>query len=191
MTKITLTQLIILLKMLQVSINPPPENPGYAGLFYLIFSSDEKSMMARKQENVKKENRQISEVDGQVAYIYNFQEVAFLFHKLNQLANNRCLLLQKRKNQEESDEAFDSLPSEAQSAIKVEEIVKLLKRKLEQNEKDLKENAERQNRQLLKTSFSRWRTLMLKEKRFSMIKKFTKELHDQFWCLCNLQLGLT
>ena len=138
---------------------------------------------------------------GLINYKYDLPEVAFLFHKLNQLSKHRYSLVQNRKEEErvsskkEKENKVTTYANDINDAsvktrtvLQIEEIAFKLKKRLEENEEEMKEMIYQRNLNIIRKSFNRWQKVMKREGRFSEIKSFTRNLQNQFLTVCDVEL---
>ena len=138
---------------------------------------------------------------GLIKYKYDLPEVAFLFHKMNQLSKHRLSLLQNRKEEErvsskkEKENKVTTYANDINAAfvktrteLQIEDITFKLKKRLEENEEEMKEMIYQRNLNIIRKSFNRWQQVMKREGRFSAIKSFTRNLQNQFLAICDVEL---
>jgi hypothetical protein len=176
-------------------------------------SMEEKVEMGGGQDGVerceKQEEMEIGEdIDaenektlGLINYKYDLPEVAFLFHKLNQHSKHRYSLVQNRKEEERVSSKkergnkvttnvndINATSVKTQTELQIEEIEFKLKKRLEENEEEMKEMIYQRNLNIIRKSFNRWQKVMKREGRFSEIKSFTRNMQNQFLTVCDVEL---
>ena len=114
---------------------------------------------------------------GLIKYKYDLPEVAFLFHKMNQLSKHRLSLLQNRKEEERVSSKkenkvttnfndINAASVKTRTELQIEDITFKLKKRLEENEEEMKEMIYQRNLNIIRKSFNRWQRVMKREGRF-------------------------